>query len=232
MFSTLSQRAARETLEALSRGANDYVTKPANVGSAALAMQRVREELIPKIKSLCPSQGSLSPVSSVTPQKMQMLTSPPVAKGISKRVDVLAIGVSTGGPNALAEVLPLLPKDFPVPIVIVQHMPPVFTKCLGERLSTKCQITVQEGVAGTILGTRASLDCTRGLSYDCGKKRDSFGTCHESGPPGEFLSSGSRCVVSLGCASLWRSDLSCHSDRYGGKMVFGAVNSFVKKVGR
>ena len=67
MFSTLSQRAARETLEALSRGANDYVTKPANVGSASLAMQRVREELIPKIKHLCPQQQTAIPESPPLP---------------------------------------------------------------------------------------------------------------------------------------------------------------------
>ena len=149
MFSTLSQRAARETLEALSRGANDYVTKPANVGSATLAMERVREELLPKIKTLCPHP--LSPVSTSTPAAVKstvIASSKPVAPS---RIDVLAIGVSTGGPNALADFLPSIPKDFPVPIVLVQHMPPVFTKCLADRLSMKCQVPVHEGVAGSVL---------------------------------------------------------------------------------
>ena len=149
MFSTLSQRAARETLEALSRGANDYVTKPANVGSAALAMQRVREELIPKIKSLCLRQGSSQAPSSPTTVKA---TSQPVApispSPGTQSVDILAIGVSTGGPNALAEVFPAFPADFPIPIVIVQHMPPIFTKCLAERLTAKSAIAVHEGQVG------------------------------------------------------------------------------------
>ena len=152
MFSTLSQRAARETLEALSRGANDYVTKPANVGSAALAMQRVREELIPKIKSLCP--GAIpSPVSTPKRPVVSLGASVPIGKTKrpNQQIDIVAIGVSTGGPNALAEVLPLFQKDFPVPILIVQHMPAVFTKCLGERLSAKCQIPVREGQAGITL---------------------------------------------------------------------------------
>ncbi len=152
MFSTLSQRAARETLEALSRGANDYVTKPANVGSAALAMERVRDELLPKIKTLCSHLSQPSqPASAPVPTFVKPSVAAPVQPVTPSRIDVLAIGVSTGGPNALADFLPLIPKDFPVPIVIVQHMPPVFTRCLAERLSTKCQIPVEEGVAGSVL---------------------------------------------------------------------------------
>jgi len=152
MFSTLSQCAAKETLEALSRGANDYVTKPANVGSAALAIQRVREELIPKIKSLARPQT----VASCSPLPASFgSASTSGARSLSSRkpfqVDIVAIGVSTGGPNALTEVLPHIPKDCPVPILIVQHMPPVFTKCLAERLSTKCQIPIHEGQPGDVV---------------------------------------------------------------------------------
>lgn len=64
------------------------------------------------------------------------------------RIDVVAIGTSTGGPNALAEVVPLLPKDLPVPVLIVQHMPPTFTRFLAERLTATCAIPVVEAVAG------------------------------------------------------------------------------------
>ncbi|MCZ6799506.1 MAG: chemotaxis response regulator protein-glutamate methylesterase [Nitrospirae bacterium] len=153
MFSTLSQRAAKETLEALSRGANDYVTKPTNVGRPALAMQRVRDKLIPKIKTLCPGLGSPTapprPASSLVSSSARTIT----AKGPSpdQVVDIVAIGVSTGGPNALNEVFESLPTDLPVPIVIVQHMPPIFTQCLAERLTTKSGIMVKEGAPGTQL---------------------------------------------------------------------------------
>ncbi len=153
MFSTLSQRAAKETLEALSRGANDYVTKPANVGSATLAMQQVREELIPKIKALCPGLGTpvvpSRPASSLVSPLPQTIT----AKGPSpdQVVDIVAIGVSTGGPNALMDIFESLPTNLPVPIVIVQHMPPIFTQCLADRLTVKSGITVQEGSPGTPL---------------------------------------------------------------------------------
>jgi two-component system, chemotaxis family, protein-glutamate methylesterase/glutaminase len=153
MFSTLSQRAARETLEALSRGANDYVTKPANVGSASIAMQRVRDELIPKIKHLCPGLGSVPAPPS--PPRVKVVS--PIARATNDKaaahspVDIVVIGVSTGGPNALNELFDALPKDLPVPIVMVQHMPPVFTKCLADRLTAKSKIVVHEGAAGMTL---------------------------------------------------------------------------------
>ncbi len=147
MFSTLSQRAARETLEALARGANDYVTKPSNVGSASLAMQRVREELIPKVKELCSTRTSQHPASvnaggdavSSEPGPESLPSTP------QDRIDIVAIGVSTGGPNALAQLIGSLPKDLRVPIVIVQHMPPVFTQCLAERLTSQGTLFVKEG---------------------------------------------------------------------------------------
>ncbi|HCF30265.1 MAG TPA: chemotaxis response regulator protein-glutamate methylesterase, partial [Cyanobacteria bacterium UBA11049] len=69
----------------------------------------------------------------------------------TERVDIVAIGVSTGGPNALAALLSELPAEFPVPIAIVQHMPPMFTKLLAERLASKCEIRVDEAFAGALL---------------------------------------------------------------------------------
>jgi len=60
----------------------------------------------------------------------------PVRRRTRRRIEIVAIGTSTGGPNALAEVLPRIPKDFPVPIVLVQHMPPIFTRLLAERLGS------------------------------------------------------------------------------------------------
>src|SRR5690349_17453269 len=129
MFSTLTARGAAETLDALSRGASDYVTKPANVGSVATAQQRIREELIPKIKALC--SRVLHPKPAARPVPVVPIA-PAVPGLLHPQLDVVAIGVSTGGPNALAQLIPALPEEFPVPIVIVQHMPPMFTKLLAE----------------------------------------------------------------------------------------------------
>ncbi len=71
-----------------------------------------------------------------------------VAARPQARIDVVAIGTSTGGPNALTALIPQLPADFPVPIVIVQHMPPLFTRLLAERLNTLARLEVREGKEG------------------------------------------------------------------------------------
>ncbi|HEX5273354.1 MAG TPA: chemotaxis response regulator protein-glutamate methylesterase [Gemmataceae bacterium] len=143
MFSTLTQRGATSTLDALALGANDYVTKPANVGSVAAGMQRIREQLIPKVKALCgrAAAPATAPAPAARPAPARML--PPTG-----RVELVVIGVSTGGPNALATVLPTLPADLPVPVLIVQHMPPIFTRLLSERLAAQSAVRVAEGAEG------------------------------------------------------------------------------------
>ncbi|MFN8645534.1 MAG: chemotaxis response regulator protein-glutamate methylesterase [Gemmatimonadales bacterium] len=150
MFSTLTERGASATLEALARGATDYVTKPANVGSVTLAQERVRDELVPKIKALCgrvavPARPA--PVAPRAPAPTGVAPRP----ALPQRVDLLAIGVSTGGPNALAAIIPALPADFPLPVVIVQHMPPVFTRFLAERLAATSRLAVREGEEGGVV---------------------------------------------------------------------------------
>lgn len=148
MFSTLTERGASATIEALALGASDYATKPSNTGSVAVASERIRSELIPKIRALCSLPVHASAASR--------LTLPPPTRtvphlGLRPRIDVLAIGTSTGGPNALAVVIPALPADFPVPILIVQHMPPIFTRFLAERLASHSRICVREAEAGQVL---------------------------------------------------------------------------------
>ena len=155
MFSTLTERGGTKTLEALALGATDYVTKPANVGSVSVAIQRVREELIPKVKVFCKQTvGNKPPASVKTVTTNKKIVPPkttipsPRTSSKQERIDIIAIGVSTGGPNALAELFPVFPKDLPVPIVFVQHMPIFFTKLLAERLTSLSNLTVEEGVAG------------------------------------------------------------------------------------
>jgi two-component system, chemotaxis family, protein-glutamate methylesterase/glutaminase len=142
MFSTLTERGAAVTLEALSLGASDYVTKPTNSDSLSSSMEQVRQELVRKIVAL-----------ARLPEASPAIATPLVAKGKSDstRIDILAIGTSTGGPNALAEVIPRLPAEFPVPVVVVQHMPPLFTRLLAERLDARCPLSVHEGEPGKTL---------------------------------------------------------------------------------
>lgn len=152
MFSTLTERGAGATLDALAAGASDYVTKPAKVGNLSEAMERIRGELIPKIKGLCAHMLGADilppvaqPIAVSTRRRARWLP----RRG--DRVRVLVIGVSTGGPNALARLLPQLPAELPIPILLVQHMPPLFTKFLADRLAKSCEIGVREGVQGGLV---------------------------------------------------------------------------------
>jgi len=151
MFSTLTQRGAEATMDALSRGATDYVTKPANVGSVTAAIQNVKNELIPRIKAFCPLIAPPSPVAPIIHRAPGATGSTPIAAPRRGRIDVIAIGVSTGGPNALQAVIPALPATLPAPIVIVQHMPPLFTKHLADRLNNLSNLRVCEAQDGDIV---------------------------------------------------------------------------------
>jgi two-component system chemotaxis response regulator CheB len=154
MFSTLTERGAERTLDALAAGATDYVTKPANVGSVAQSMQCLEAELIPKVKLhgrrviFVPpvAKPAVAPASSLTAAKA---SHPAVAAATP--VSIVCIGTSTGGPNALADVFASVPPDLPVPIVIVQHMPVLFTKMLAERLDKLGSLRFCEGSDGQIL---------------------------------------------------------------------------------
>jgi len=149
MFSSLTERGAATTLDALALGATDYVTKPSNIDGAA-TLEAVTGELIPKIRVLCrlPAERLAIPCSPVAPPPRL-----PVVRqaGLLPPAQVVAIGVSTGGPDALARVLPALPAQFRVPIVIAQHMPPIFTSMLAARLSAKAALPVRECVSGEVL---------------------------------------------------------------------------------
>ena len=156
MFSTLTQSGAEATMEALTKGANDYATKPSNVGSVTAAIETVVKELVPKIKQFCnwnsKSLTSSSARSEVrSPSGRTATLSKPLLPIKPSRVEIVVIGVSTGGPNALTTMLPKLPENFPVPILIVQHMPPVFTKHLADRLNQLCKLHVHEAVDGELL---------------------------------------------------------------------------------
>jgi two-component system, chemotaxis family, protein-glutamate methylesterase/glutaminase len=131
MASSLTQRGADITMQALALGASDFIAKPAaRTGAAALA--EIAKEIASKVRAIGRSRGALSVVQMpvVRPATAAVLAS----RGSSARVGIVAIAASTGGPNALAAVLGALPAHFPIPILITQHMPALFTTMLAQRL--------------------------------------------------------------------------------------------------
>lgn len=160
LFSSPTEYGGTATLDGLSLGANDYVIKPSKNGGANESISRLRDTLIPKIKGLFknqplpvstlnrPREAKKAPSQSKAPSN----AAPEIAMSRRGRaIEVLAIGISTGGPNALAEMLPGLPDDFPIPILIVQHMPTIFTRMLADRLQAACNLKVRECIPGEAL---------------------------------------------------------------------------------
>ncbi len=161
MCSTLTAKGAATTIEALSAGATDYVTKPANVGSVLEGLELMRDQLVPKIKAIM-GPAARGPAPSAAPAARAALGTP-VPRAVPRPpvagpVEAIAIGCSTGGPNALNDLFTALPSAPPVPMFVTQHMPPLFTAFLAERLSRCGPVRVHEGKQGmTVLPGNAYL---------------------------------------------------------------------------
>jgi two-component system, chemotaxis family, protein-glutamate methylesterase/glutaminase len=142
IFSAATESTGSLTLDALVQGASDYITKPSSGGIPFL--EKAREQLISKIKALH-ARARPETRAFVSSRPTLQLAAPLVRQA---RIGAVVIGASTGGPNMLAEVLSAFPGDFPVPVFITQHMPPVFTRLFAERLDALSQLQVREALAG------------------------------------------------------------------------------------
>ena len=151
MLSSLTVEGARETIEALENGAFDFLAKPS--GSISLDIRKVKEKLIEKIKLRANVKNlRLKPHK----EKVKLGKFLKHDGGLGKEKDktskkVVAIGISTGGPKALQEIIPELPKDLSAGVLVVQHMPPKFTKSLANRLDLLSDVRVKEGEDGDII---------------------------------------------------------------------------------
>lgn len=153
MCSSLTERGATITMDALLAGADDYVTKAHSGEMAEGAYNALKDSLILKIRQLFRKKESLSPVNHLSRTRSSLAPATPSKPSLlwqqhKPAPRILAIGVSTGGPSALAEIIPTIPADFPLPIAIVQHMPPFFTHLLAERLTKISRISVAEAKQG------------------------------------------------------------------------------------
>jgi two-component system chemotaxis response regulator CheB len=162
MFSTLTERGATATLDALSAGASDYVAKPSNVGSLSESLAIVADQLIPKIRALLPNLSRRNPatgsaLSSTGASGSRLAVTPANATAVPRQgsaktrddmrkhpIRAIVVGSSTGGPEALSRVISSLQEPLPVPVLVTQHMPPVFTKQLAARLDRLSPNTVVE----------------------------------------------------------------------------------------
>jgi two-component system chemotaxis response regulator CheB len=157
MLSTLTQEGGAMTMRALELGAFDFIPKPQS-GTMEGNRRSVKAALIPILKAfarsreiqcLLPKSGLLKAKKPPKVENIVGFRKPTVAHNkILPDSSIVGIGISTGGPNALAKMLPMLPSDIGVPVVIVQHMPPMFTQSLAKSLQSKCRLEVREAIDG------------------------------------------------------------------------------------
>ncbi len=168
MCSSLTREGAETTFRALELGAVDFISKP---DAAYVNIADVARDLIAKIRAV--SRRGAQPAQPIMhappPLEQPRIIAPPVARPrslLNLKYEIVAIGTSTGGPVALSHVVPMLPANFPLPVLIVQHMPMGFTRPLADRLNASSKIGVHEAVNGMILEPGTALVVPSGKQID------------------------------------------------------------------
>ena len=184
MVSSVTQEGAETTMKALALGCVDFIGKPS--GSISLNIKDIGKELIDKV--IAASTAKVRPLGSLalrqnftTPAPSFRRMSPPPIFG-NKRRDIVAIASSTGGPMALSDLIPKLPANFPVPIVITQHMPKEFTSSFARRLNDSSKVEVLEGFSGLTLKP-GRVVIAPGGSHLIVKRRNGAAICDLSDAP-------------------------------------------------
>jgi two-component system, chemotaxis family, protein-glutamate methylesterase/glutaminase len=170
MCSSLTREGAETTFRALELGAVDFISKP---DAAYVNITDVARDLIAKIRAVSRRGAQpAQPIVHAPPplEQPQRIIAPPAAPrprpNLSLHYEIVAIGTSTGGPVALSHVVPMLPASFPLPVLIVQHMPMGFTRPLADRLNAVSKLAVHEAVNGMILEAGTALVVPSGKQVD------------------------------------------------------------------
>ncbi len=143
MLSSLTKAGAEQTVQALNLGAVDFIPKPS--GQISLDIDKVKDEILGKIKIVAGTKKKLKNYNSITPPIDYQVTKTDKILDSSRSLqNLVVIGTSTGGPKALHQVIPKLPSSLNAAVLVVQHMPPGFTKSLAERLDSISNIRVKE----------------------------------------------------------------------------------------
>ncbi len=164
MLSTLTQQGSEMTIKALELGAFDFIGKPGD-GKMAENMQKVKDSILPIIDALKRQKQTTLKIRAKINAKLipaKGIVEKPSSKIISKsagsantairsKSEIIGIGISTGGPNALTKMIPMLPADLKAPVLIVQHMPPLFTASLANSLNNKSQLEIKEAENGDVI---------------------------------------------------------------------------------
>lgn len=176
MVSSLTEKGALATFEALNLGAVDYIVKPG--GTISLSIDKITEELVGKVRAAARARikGKGSAVRGLAQsmrEEREKIVSRPVAVRRSIAAEgLVVVGVSTGGPSTLEAILPELPADFPWPVLVAQHMPTAFTKSFAERLNKVCALRVVEAASpmpvepGTVYIAKGGADMVVAMRAD------------------------------------------------------------------
>ncbi|HYA23758.1 MAG TPA: chemotaxis response regulator protein-glutamate methylesterase [Terriglobales bacterium] len=198
MVSSLTQEGAEITLEALDIGAFDYV--PKQLSYVSLDIIKIRDDLVAKIKAAAKVERRpvKKPVQGVTTPSV------PVFSPVSVVPEIVVLGTSTGGPKALQQILPLLPTDLGVGVLIVQHMPPGFTAPFARRLNNLCKISVREATQGEPIAPGVVYIAPAGQHMVVSRRSPSSVAIQLSNLPDGMLHKPSVDVMMLSVADVFR----------------------------
>lgn len=205
MVSATTVDNAEITFKALGAGAFDYV--PKQLSPESLDISHLRADLIAKIKGAMQSTRSraASRVPRKPPQAAAVKGEPFPVVPESVTPGIVALGISTGGPKALEEILPLLPQDLSVPLLIVQHMPPGFTAPFAQRLNAKCTVQVREATHGEIVYPGVAYIAPSGIHMTVERRADSRDAICLTSQPENYPHTPSIDVMMQSVAATFRS---------------------------